>query len=118
MTATELEDDVERVNWYVSEAQAQALGSLDDLPLVVLTQGRPLTFAPDFPADLAAYIRQSYHPMAMELQFDLARLSSQSRHLLAPRSGHMIHQDEPELVVASIRELVEAVRRGKQPLAS
>ncbi len=109
---TTLDDDPEQVNWYASEAQAQALGSLDDLPLVVLTQGRPLAFTPDFPADFAAYIRQSYHPMAIELQADLARLSSRSRHIIAQHSGHMIHQDEPELVVTSIREVVEAVRRG------
>jgi pimeloyl-ACP methyl ester carboxylesterase len=115
-TATERADDVERLDWYASEAQAQALGALDDLPLAVLTQGRPLAFAPDVPPDFAAYIAHAYHPMFLELQAELAALSSRSRHLLAARSGHMIHQDEPELVIASVRELVEAVRHGNQPL--
>ena len=112
---TTLDDDPNRVNWYTSEAQAQALGTLDDLPLVVLTQGRPLAFPPDFPTDFADYIAHAYHPMFQELQADLARLSSRSKHVIAQHSGHMIHQDEPELVVASIREVVEAVRRSEQP---
>jgi len=53
--------------------------------------------------------------MFLELQADLTRLSSRSRHVIAEHSEHTIHQDEPELVVASIRGLVEAGRRGKAP---
>jgi pimeloyl-ACP methyl ester carboxylesterase len=53
--------------------------------------------------------------MFLELQADLTRLSSRSRYVIAEHSGHTIHQDEPELVVASIRGLVEAGRRGKAP---
>lgn len=110
---TTLDDDPNRVNWYASEVQAQALGALDDLPLAVLTQGQAPTFPPDVPGDFADYIAHAYHPMFLELQADLARLSSRSRHVIAEHSGHMIHQDEPELVVESIRAVVEAVRRGK-----
>ena len=32
------------------------------------------------------------------------------RHVVAERSGHYVHQTEPELVVAAIRQVVEAVR--------
>ena len=108
---TTLDDDPNQVNWYASEVQAAALGALDDLPLVVLTQGKAPAFPPGVPADFADYITHAYHPMFLELQADLARLSSRSRHIIAQHSGHMIHQDEPELVVTSIREVVEAVWR-------
>ena len=37
------------------------------------------------------------------------------RQFIAARSGHMIHRDQPEVVVAAIREVVEAVRRGARP---
>ena len=46
----------------------------------------------------------------LELQEDLAQLVPDSRHTIAGRSGHDIHQDEPALVIAAIRQVVEAVR--------
>jgi hypothetical protein len=97
--------------------QARALGTLGALPLAVVTQGGPAeaNLPPDCPADFAAYATQAYHPMHLELQADLARLSSRGRQVIAARSGHMIHQDEPEVAVAAIREVVQAVRRGAQP---
>jgi pimeloyl-ACP methyl ester carboxylesterase len=36
----------------------------------------------------------------------LAHLSSQSRHLVATKSGHWIQLDEPDLVVTAIRDIV------------
>ena len=44
-------------------------------------------------------------------QQDLARLSTQSTHLIAERSGHFIMGEQPELVSAAITPVVEAVRR-------
>ena len=40
----------------------------------------------------------------------LTRLSSDSRHIVARNSGHWIQFDEPDLVVAAVREMVERVR--------
>jgi pimeloyl-ACP methyl ester carboxylesterase len=44
------------------------------------------------------------------LQEDLARLVPDARHVIADRSGHNIHQDQPELVIEAVRQVVEAVR--------
>ena len=41
----------------------------------------------------------------------MARLSTRGRQIIAKHSGHFIHEDEPELVVAAIREMVEQARR-------
>jgi pimeloyl-ACP methyl ester carboxylesterase len=46
----------------------------------------------------------------LSLQEDLARLVPTARHMIASRSGHHIHRDQPELVIAAIREVVQAVR--------
>lgn len=46
----------------------------------------------------------------LSLQEDLAPLVSNARHMIATRSGHDIHQDRPEMVIAAVREVVEAVR--------
>ena len=66
--------------------------SLPDVPLVIISGG-------DQSADTIAKHRE------------LARLSSQSRHVIAAKSAHWIHFDEPDLVVMMIREVVDRTRR-------
>jgi pimeloyl-ACP methyl ester carboxylesterase len=70
---------------------ASRVRSLGAIPLVVVSAG-------DQPAEVIAKHRA------------LTRLSSESRHLLATHSGHWIQFDEPALVVAAVRDLVERVR--------
>jgi len=66
--------------------------SLPDVPLVIISSC-------DQPADAVAKQRQ------------LARLSSQSQHLIATKSGHWIQFDEPDLVIRVIRDIVDRTRR-------
>src|SRR5467141_3403359 len=68
----------------VSAAQAAAVSSLRDLPLVVLSGDHHTVPYADW-------------------QRDLAQLSSCGRHVVASDSGHWIHLDHPELVVRAIR---------------
>lgn len=75
----------------VSAAQAAALSSLGDLPLVVLS---------------GAHHAAPYS----DWQRDLARLSSRGAQLVVGNSGHWIHLDHPELVTKAIREVVAAAR--------
>jgi pimeloyl-ACP methyl ester carboxylesterase len=77
------------------EAMADVAGRVTDrpnVPLVIISSG-------DQPPDIIAKHRQ------------LARLSSQSHHLIAAKSGHWIQFDEPDLVVKTIREIVDRTRR-------
>jgi pimeloyl-ACP methyl ester carboxylesterase len=69
-----------------------AIRALPDVPLVVLSAG-------DQPADTMARHRE------------LARLSSRGRHLVASPSGHWIQFDRPDLVAATIRDVVDQARR-------
>jgi pimeloyl-ACP methyl ester carboxylesterase len=66
--------------------------SLPDVPMVIVSSG-------DQSPDTIAKHRQ------------LARLSERSRHVIATKSGHWIQFDEPDLVVAAIREIVDQARR-------
>jgi pimeloyl-ACP methyl ester carboxylesterase len=75
----------------VSAAQAAAVSSLGDLPLIVLSGDH-------------------HAPPHTDWQRDLAQLSSFGRHLVASTSGHWIHLDHPELVTRAIREVVAAAR--------
>jgi pimeloyl-ACP methyl ester carboxylesterase len=77
----------------VSAAQAAAVNSLRDLPLVVLSGDHHAAPYTDW-------------------QRDLAQLSSCGRHVVASDSGHWIHLDHPELVTKAILEVVAAARQA------
>jgi pimeloyl-ACP methyl ester carboxylesterase len=75
-----------------SAAQVAATRDYSDIPLVMLSAS-------------------SSSPSQMKRHEALAHLSSQGKHIVASKSGHWIHLDGPDLVIESIRELVESVRR-------
>jgi pimeloyl-ACP methyl ester carboxylesterase len=86
---------------------ARAVAPLRPMPLVVVSADKPFD-----PADAPPGWPPEADPLRRKLQDDLARLVPGGRHVVTDRSGHYIHKTEPELVVAAIRETVEAVRRG------
>jgi pimeloyl-ACP methyl ester carboxylesterase len=69
---------------------------LGDLPLTAITHGKP------FPGPFAA-LERLWRPE----QDRIARLSTRGRLVVADQSNHMIATDEPDLVLAEIRRLVE-----------
>jgi hypothetical protein len=75
-----------------SAAEAAAVKSFGDLPLIVLTA--KLNDNPGWP----------------EWQTELPQLSSNSQHLFAENSGHTIQFDEPDAAVGAIVKMVELVR--------
>ncbi len=66
-------------------AAVSAIHSLGDIPILVLTASGP-------------------SPERRRQQDQVAALSSRGRHLVAVRSGHWIHLDQPELVVGITRQ--------------
>jgi hypothetical protein len=75
-------------------AQAAAVKSFGDLPLIVLTaKGNNL---PGWP----------------EWQTELLQLSANSQHLFAENSGHTIQFDEPEAAVDAIITMVQQLREA------
>ena len=76
---------------------------LGDLPLVVLSAGRPEPF---LPPDLAKRIDR----LRLAMQRELAALSTNSTHIIAQESGHSIQRDQPELVIDAIQQVVRAAR--------
>ena len=74
-------------------AQARAVTTLGDLPLIVLSRGK------DMDADSAA-------SQARYLQ-----LSTDSEQLFADHSGHNIQIEQPEAAISAILKMVEQVRK-------
>ena len=79
-----------------SATEAGAVTSFGDLPLIVLTA--KLNDNPGWP----------------EWQNELLQLSSNSEHLFAENSGHVIQFDQPDAAVSAILKMVELVRQSTQ----
>ena len=47
-----------------------------------------------------------------QAQERLAKLVPNAKHITNTNSGHEIHKEQPQLVIDSIREVVQAVRSG------
>jgi pimeloyl-ACP methyl ester carboxylesterase len=70
-----------------SVAEMHGAQAVEGVPVVLLTPGDAKPFSGD----------------------DLRRIGSGARQVIARRSGHWIHLDEPELVIDTIRRMVEQV---------
>jgi CubicO group peptidase (beta-lactamase class C family)/pimeloyl-ACP methyl ester carboxylesterase len=105
--------NIEKVDFDASFAQvreARAAAPLRPMPLVVVSAGAaedpsviPTFFPPGWPVEVMPQLHQG-------LQADLATLVPNARLVVAERSGHYVHQGEPELVVEAIQDVVDAVR--------
>ncbi|HET6314713.1 MAG TPA: alpha/beta fold hydrolase, partial [Chloroflexia bacterium] len=86
-----------------SYAQVRDAGPLPEVPLLVLTHGRILEHPPGWPVEA---VERAWR----EAQEGLAKRSPKGRLIVAQNSGHFIHRDEPQLVIDSIREVLQAAR--------
>ena len=96
-------DDPENLDWGKSLEEAGQVSSLGDRPDIVITAGK--TWFGDLNFET---------PVWMRLQNKLAALSSDSVHVLAPRSSHFVQMDAPDVLLASIRAVVNAVRDNRR----
>lgn len=87
--------------------QAAGTGTLGDRPLVVLSAGA-LTQVPDVPDE----VLEAWHETRRTLHAELAELSGDSDLRVVEGADHNIHREDPDPVIAAIRDVVEAVRDG------
>ena len=80
---------------------------LENLPLVVVTKGRLRT-----PPGDEGKIAEQYYGRAVLRHAELAGRSSRGLHLVA-RSGHQIHMDDPDIVVAGVQAVLRAYREKR-----
>jgi len=81
-----------------------------DIPLIVLTRGSA-TFNPN---DYAVpSVAPKFEEIRLELQKELVGRSSKGKQIIAEKSGHNIHRDQPELVIDAIQQVIEAAKLRK-----
>ena len=108
---------LERIDVDRSFDQIRAALPLRPLPLVVLSADRP--WGPQIPSMIAegklpaevppdfGYVTDAGQKQA---QAQLAELVPGAKHITNTNSGHEIHKEQPQLVIDSIRQVVDAVR--------
>ena len=90
----------------VMAAETRPVSTLGDLPLTVISHGR--LDANAVPPSLGQEVREEYERAWQELQREITALSTRGRCIVAERSGHNVIFDQPEIVIESILEMVEA----------
>ena len=103
----EIADETSSLLESVSEVHAAPM-SLGDKPLIVLTAG-PLQLEG---MGLSQEQIDQMDEAHSEHQADLARRSQNGKQIIAEESGHYIHLEQPDLVIDSIRQVVDAARNG------
>ncbi len=83
-------------------SQDKPLQDLGDLPLIILAQG--------YTVNNSGLPDEEYNELRdinLGMQEELAGLSTNSELILAEKSGHYIHNDQPELVIDAILKLID-----------
>jgi pimeloyl-ACP methyl ester carboxylesterase len=81
-------------------------GGLDEMPMIVLTQGR----LPRDPASVGARVQRGW----IELQRQFAGRSRKGRQIVVAESGHGIPLEAPGTVTAAVRDIVDTVRDARR----
>ena len=92
----------ESLNFAVSARQVERSGPLPDVPLVVISRGKRVW--PDDPYGDA--LEREWNKM----QGEMAGFTTHGRQVIAERSGHLVHLEQPDLVAESILSVVNEVR--------
>jgi hypothetical protein len=92
----------------VYAARTQPVSTLGDLPLTVISHGE--LDANAVPPSLGQQVREEYENTWQKLQAEITALSTRGRRVVAERSGHNVMFDQPEIVIASILEMIRLIR--------
>lgn len=84
--------------------EARPVASFGDIPLRVVTGTSPTRDQEDEPD---AALRQQINRVWGAMQQDQLRLSTRSAQLLAPKSGHYVQLEQPEIVTAAIKQVLD-----------
>jgi pimeloyl-ACP methyl ester carboxylesterase len=116
--------DIERFDADATFAQLRVAPPLRPMPLAVLSSDasiaqlvKDMAANGQLPAGVAADFGYVTDTAQHASQAKLAALAPGARHEQKTHSGHNIHREQPQLVVMAIRDVVDAVRQGRDTLA-
>ncbi len=89
----------EMMSLALSGARLARARPMPNIPVVVITRGKQVWPANEHGSEMER--------VWMELQDELSVLSADSIHLIAERSGHLVHLDQPEYVLNALTVLLD-----------
>jgi len=90
-----------------SYRQAHELGRKTNVPLIVLTAGKPQPWGdPQMARQAAAYQQVWVH----EIQPQLVQLSSRGQQIIVENSDHGIPDNAPDVVISAVQEIVRIIK--------
>ncbi len=95
---------------FAQTRSAVAASPLRAMPIVVLSKGRPFDLAG---ANVPAGFEKTLDSDWSKAQVQLVASLPDARHVVVADSSHNIEIDRPDLVLTAIRQVVEAVRAGR-----
>jgi len=84
-----------------SDDLVRATAGLEEVPLIVLTQGNQASPSSASPGVLRGWV---------DLQRRFAQRSRRGRQVLVPDSGHGMPEEAPDAIIRAVREVVTIVR--------
>jgi pimeloyl-ACP methyl ester carboxylesterase len=84
-----------------SDDLVRVTGGLEEMPLIVLTQGNQSS-----PSSASAGVLRGW----IDLQRRLAERSRRGRQVVVPDSGHGMPEEAPDAIVTAVQEIVTTVR--------
>jgi pimeloyl-ACP methyl ester carboxylesterase len=108
----------EDVDWDATFEQLRESAPVPDIPVIVLTADRPqltteVLASGQLPEDVDQEFADALWAAQMAAQDRLAALFPGGQHITETNSTHYIQEDNPQLVVDSIREVVDSVRSAQ-----
>lgn len=97
--------NVEGIDNVANSALMRRCTAVGDLPLVVVSRGRAQAPA-GLPSELVMRREHAWRIM----QCELAALSTRSVHLTAEHSGHLVHEEQPDMAVEGVRQVLALTR--------
>lgn len=97
----------EYVNFRQSARDVKSAPPMPDIPLFVISRSQRV-----WPEGEKGNRMEA---LWLELQTELALQSPRHAHIIAGESGHHIHLDQPQLVLAAIRNVIDAARLTRDP---
>jgi hypothetical protein len=84
-----------------SDDLVRPTGGMEEMPLIVLTQGNQSSPSSASPGVLRGWV---------DLQRRLAERSRRGRQVVVPDSGHGMPEEAPDAIITAVREIVTTVR--------
>lgn len=95
-------------------AEAGTFRTLGNRPLFVLTATKPMPAADRVSMKMTPVQAAQYEANWVQMQNEEASWSTRSQHQLVPESGHYIQFEQPNIVIAAVRAVIDSVRANPQ----